>query len=42
MNSQSKDGHRLFFCYYCLKHFTTEEILKNHAGDALKLMEPKK
>ena len=36
MNSQSKDGHRLSFCYYCLQHFTTEETLKNHAEDRLK------
>ena len=28
MNTQSKDGHKLFFCYYCLQHFTSEEILK--------------
>ena len=41
MNSQSKNGHRLFFCYYCL-HFTIEETLKNHAEGSLKLMEPKK
>ena len=31
MNSQSKNRHRLFFCYYCLQHFTSEEILKIHA-----------
>ena len=36
MNSQSKDGHKLFFCYYCLQLFTSEEILKNHAEDCLK------
>ena len=37
MNSQSKDGHRLFFCYLCLQHFTSEEILKNHAKCCLKI-----
>ena len=25
MNTQSKDSHKLFFCYYCLQHFTSEE-----------------
>ena len=42
MNTQSKDSHKLFFCYYCLQHFTSENILKNHNRVALKLMEPKK
>ena len=37
MNSQSKNGHRLLFCYYCLQHFTSEEILKNHAEGCLKI-----
>ena len=36
MNSQSRNGHRLFFCYYCLQHFTSEEILKNHSDGCLK------
>ena len=36
MNSQSKSGHRLFFYYYCLQHFT-EEILQNHAEGCLKI-----
>ena len=35
MNTQSKDGHKLFFCYYCLQHFTSEEILKIHAEGCL-------
>ena len=26
MNTQSKDGHKLFFCYYCLQHFISEEL----------------
>ena len=30
MNTQFKDGHKLFFCYYCLQHFTSENMLKNH------------
>ena len=37
MNTQSKDGHKLLFCYYCLQHFTSEEILKNHAEGCLKI-----
>ena len=37
MNSQSKNGHGLFFCYYCLQHFNSEEILKNHAEVCLKI-----
>ena len=37
MNSQSKNGHRLFLCYYCLQQFTSEEILKNHAEGCLKI-----
>ena len=23
MNTQSKDGHKLVYCYYCLQHFTS-------------------
>ena len=42
MNTQSKDGHKLLFCYYCLEHFTSEEILKLMPRVALKSMEPKK
>ena len=44
MNSQSKNGHRFFllFCYHCLQHFTSEEILKNHAEDCLKINGTKK
>ena len=30
---QSSDGHHLFFCNYCLKGFTTEELLKKHSPD---------
>ena len=26
----SKDGHKLFWCYNCLSHFTSQEILQNH------------
>ena len=37
MNTQSKDGHKLFFCYYCLPHFTSENILKNHTEVCLKI-----
>ena len=37
MNTQSKDGHKLFFCYYCLQHYISEEILKNHAEGCLKI-----
>ena len=37
MNTQSKDGYKLFFFYYCLQHFTSENILKNHAEFCLKL-----
>ena len=29
MNTQSKDGYKLFFCDYCLQHFTSENVLKN-------------
>ena len=37
MNTQSKDGHKLFFCYYCLQHFTSENILKNHTEVCLNI-----
>ena len=37
MNSQSKNRHRLLFCYYCLQHFISEEILKNHVEVCLKI-----
>ena len=37
MNTQSKNGHKLFFCYYCLPHFTSESILKNHIEVCLKI-----
>ena len=37
MNTQSKKGHKLFFCYYCLQHFISEEMLKNHAEGCLKI-----
>ena len=37
MNTQSKDGHKLFFCNYCLQHCISEEILKNHAEGCLKI-----
>ena len=31
MNSQSENGNRLRFCYCCLQHFTSENIVKKHA-----------
>ena len=37
MNTQSKDSHKLFFCYYCLQLFTSENILKNHTEVCLKI-----
>ena len=37
MNTQAKDGHKLLFCYYCLQHIISEEILKNHAEGCLKI-----
>ena len=37
MNTESKDSHELFFCYYCLQHFTSENILKNHTEVCLKI-----
>ena len=37
MDTQSKDSHKLFFCYYCLQHFTSENILKNHTEICLKI-----
>ena len=37
MNTQSKHKHKLFFCYYCLQHFTSENILKNHTVVCLKI-----
>ena len=37
MNTSSKDSHKLFFCYYCLQHFTSENILKNHTEVCLKI-----
>ena len=37
MNTQSKDSHKLFFCYYCLQHFISEEILKNHTEGCVKI-----
>ena len=42
MNTQSKDSHKLLFCYYCLQHFTSEEKLKNHAEGFLKINGTKK
>ena len=37
MNTQFKDGHKLCFCFYCLQHFTSEEILKKKAEGCLKI-----
>ena len=42
MNSQSKHKDKLFFCYYCLQHFTSENILKKHAEGCLKINGTKK
>ena len=43
MHTQSKHKYKLFFYYYCLQHFTSENILKNHIQRfASKLMEHKK
>ena len=30
MNTQSKEGHKIFYCYYCLQHFSSERILGEH------------
>ena len=30
MNTQSKDDHKIFYCYYCLQHFSSEKILGVH------------
>ena len=37
MNTQSKNTHTLFLCYYCLQHFTSENILKFHLEVCLKI-----
>ena len=37
MNTQSKNSRKLFVCYYCLQHFTSENILKNHTEVCLKI-----
>ena len=37
MNTQSKHKNKLFFCYHCLQHFTSENILKNHTEVCLKI-----
>ena len=37
MNTQSKHKHKLFFSYYCLQHFTSANILKNHTEVCLKI-----
>ena len=37
MNTQSKNSRKLFFCYYCLQHFISEDILKNHTEVCLKI-----
>ena len=37
MNTQSKNSHKLFVCYYCLQHFTSENILKHHTEVCLKI-----
>ena len=42
MKTQSEDSHKLFFCYYCLQHFTSENILKIIQRFASKVMEAKK
>ena len=30
MNTQSKHKNKLFTCYNCLQHFTSENVVKNH------------
>ena len=30
MNTQLKDGHKVFYCYYCLQHFPSEKIPGEH------------
>ena len=42
INTQSKNSRKLFFCYYCLQHFTSENILKNHTEVCLKIIGTKK
>ena len=37
MNTQSKNSRKLFFCYYCLQHFTSENTLTNHTEVCLKI-----
>ena len=37
MNAQSKHKHTFFFCYYCLQHFTSTNILKSYAEGCLKI-----
>ena len=37
MNTQSKDGHKLFFCDYCSQHFSSENRLKTHTEVCLKI-----
>ena len=37
MNTQSKNSHELFFCYYCLQHCTSENMLNNHTEVCLKI-----
>ena len=37
MNTKSKNNHKLFFYYYCLQHFTSENILKNHTEVCFKI-----
>ena len=36
MNTQSENGRKLFF-YFCLQHFASENILKNHTEVCLKI-----
>ena len=34
---KSKNSRKLFFCGYCLQHFTSKNILKNHTEGCLKI-----
>ena len=42
MNTKSKGSHKLFFYYYCLQHFTSENILKIHTEVCLKIKRTQK
>ena len=35
MFNQTKHEHKKHFCYYCLQHFTSEDILNKHKTDCI-------